>query len=366
MLTSEIMSNNQIFKEILLSNSVKSLPFLFYRNKSIEQLYYYLQVCRDNEEELEEEFLETLLKLYLDEEDPVDITIVMAKLIETTYIPVELVRWVYNRFDIFSFQQIMEAVIDKADAVFKRTKQVCAPKPWIPFCERLIYVSGEDEEDIDWEKWRFAIYGLEYTIPEADEYLDFKVSKYGKAASIPDWCQIGVPLEDYEPEPVPSKQEIENKIDTFTKVSNISPEILEFAFRHETNPESRLIDQSFGISNTIWDVECVSFKGKCRMLTCECYCGTEMEDWFEGKCDYCCHPIKQKEFALRYPLKGGGFSSECFCSEEHMMEYIKDKHSELKSDFSIEELRLKIFMNALRQTKILYQPCTDIDTHQNQ
>lgn len=49
----------------------------------------------------------------------------------------------------------------------------------------------------------------------------------------------------------------------------------------------------------------------CRMLTCDEFC-EERQDWFTGYCDICDTMIEKKQYALRLPHVGGGWSG-CFC-----------------------------------------------------
>ena len=81
-------------------------------------------------------------------------------------------------------------------------------------------------------------------------------------------------------------------------------------------------DPVFGPKNRMEDcTECpTSIRGGCRMLTCQCY---ESDDWFDGRCHDCFKVIRKKCYAIRIPVKLGGWR-ECYCSFEHMLNHLNE------------------------------------------
>lgn len=64
--------------------------------------------------------------------------------------------------------------------------------------------------------------------------------------------------------------------------------------------------------------ECTGGLDGCRMFVCPCVeCGPR--GWFTGECDNCGIGIRKFNYAVRFPLKHGGFSG-CYCSEICMLE----------------------------------------------
>lgn len=69
-------------------------------------------------------------------------------------------------------------------------------------------------------------------------------------------------------------------------------------------------------------------QGECRMLTCLCCEGDEVEgesaeEWFIESCDQCDDPIFDKYQALRIPCEEGGWKG-CFCSIQCIEEVYLD------------------------------------------
>lgn len=90
------------------------------------------------------------------------------------------------------------------------------------------------------------------------------------------------------------------------------------------------LNRLFGPPNNIYGSQCsTSPNGICRMLTCRCRdFDQDCEDcelisdnnpnaWFSGSCDLCNLKILDPCYALRYPIKHGGWDG-CFCSMECM------------------------------------------------
>lgn len=71
----------------------------------------------------------------------------------------------------------------------------------------------------------------------------------------------------------------------------------------------------WGPMNAIRNTNCYYNKnniGPCRMLQCECK-EEESESWFNGTCNVCGSKIRNKSYAVRFPLEEGGWFG-CYCS----------------------------------------------------
>lgn len=78
---------------------------------------------------------------------------------------------------------------------------------------------------------------------------------------------------------------------------------------------SNLRNRLWGPMNAIPNTNCYYNKnslGPCRMLQCDCR-EDEGETWFSGMCMVCGIKIRNKSYAVRYPLEQGGWFG-CFCS----------------------------------------------------
>lgn len=86
-----------------------------------------------------------------------------------------------------------------------------------------------------------------------------------------------------------------------------------------TTPEDQvhvnLKNRLWGPMNAIPNTNCffnTNSIGPCRMLQCDCR-EEEGETWFNGTCNACEVKIRNKSYAVRFPLKQGGWIG-CFCS----------------------------------------------------
>jgi hypothetical protein len=122
-------------------------------------------------------------------------------------------------------------------------------------------------------------------------------------------------------------------------------------------------DRIFGPLNPIIGVECISgIKGGCRMLSCCCRNIDQEDDeeidyddynptsWFSennngGNCDGCNFKIKDASYAIRYPVKNGGFIG-CFCSTQCIE---KKPPRDFDDDAN---MRLNIMTNTLSEKNI--------------
>lgn len=86
------------------------------------------------------------------------------------------------------------------------------------------------------------------------------------------------------------------------------------------------LERYYGPSNEIFDQDCCSMKGPCRMFYCNCRSEMDYEDtsylddkvnnqqaWFTGVCEECGIGIEKFKYAVRFPVKDGGWLG-CFCS----------------------------------------------------
>lgn len=88
--------------------------------------------------------------------------------------------------------------------------------------------------------------------------------------------------------------------------------------------------------------ECTA-TGGCRMFSCMHFEHNNdpenqepKDDWFTGVCRECSINIKNRKYAVRRPLKGGGFVS-CFCSFECMRNFVKPDEIETEMIHLIEK-----------------------------
>lgn len=84
-------------------------------------------------------------------------------------------------------------------------------------------------------------------------------------------------------------------------------------------------ERYYGPSNEIFGQDCCGMKGPCRMFYCVCRNDEDYEDtsylhvelnpqsWFHGTCEECGIGIEKFRYAIRYPVKDGGWIG-CFCS----------------------------------------------------
>jgi hypothetical protein len=93
---------------------------------------------------------------------------------------------------------------------------------------------------------------------------------------------------------------------------------------HEQFPPERY----YGPSNEIFEQECCGLKGPCRMFYCVCRNESDYDDtsytneispqnWFIGSCEECGIGIEKYRYAVRFPVKNGGWIG-CFCGFECM------------------------------------------------
>jgi hypothetical protein len=105
-------------------------------------------------------------------------------------------------------------------------------------------------------------------------------------------------------------------------------------------------ERYYGPSNEIFGQDCCGMKGPCRMFYCICrndedyentsYLDVELnkQAWFNGTCEECGIGIEKFRYAIRYPVKDGGWIG-CFCSFECM------KKSNIRPNDSESDLRIK-------------------------
>jgi len=92
------------------------------------------------------------------------------------------------------------------------------------------------------------------------------------------------------------------------------------------------LDQSFTNSFRVWgpenrftDRECIGnpdTKGGCRMLLCTCHeeeYKRGHEAWFTNECDECKNVIGDISYAVRYPIRNGGWRG-CYCGFQCMID----------------------------------------------
>ena len=83
-------------------------------------------------------------------------------------------------------------------------------------------------------------------------------------------------------------------------------------------------ERYYGINNGIFNQDCCGKKGSCAMFYCMCREDIDYEDtsyneavnpfgWFNNICEECGIGIEKMRYALRFPVKDGGWTG-CFCS----------------------------------------------------
>jgi hypothetical protein len=122
-------------------------------------------------------------------------------------------------------------------------------------------------------------------------------------------------------------------------------------------------ERYYGPTNEIFDQECCGIKGPCRMFYCNCRNEMDYEDtsylnldlnskvknpqaWFNGTCEECGIGIEKFKYALRFPVKDGGWIG-CFCSFECM------KKSNIRPYDKETEIRIKEIKETLHKIGIV-------------
>jgi hypothetical protein len=117
----------------------------------------------------------------------------------------------------------------------------------------------------------------------------------------------------------------EEQLQELEKITSLSVSLKEnFLNTNEQFPPERY----YGLSNEILDQDCCGMKGPCRMYYCVCrneddYDNTSYtqelnpQSWFIGSCEECGIGIEKFRYAIRFPIKDGGWLG-CFCSFECM------------------------------------------------
>jgi hypothetical protein len=117
----------------------------------------------------------------------------------------------------------------------------------------------------------------------------------------------------------------EEQLQEIERMTSLSVSLKEnFLNESEQFPPERY----YGISNEIFEQDCCGLKGPCRMFYCVCRQDAEYDDtsytneinpqtWFHGSCEECGVGIEKFRYAIRFPVKDGGWIG-CFCSFECM------------------------------------------------
>jgi hypothetical protein len=109
--------------------------------------------------------------------------------------------------------------------------------------------------------------------------------------------------------------------ETIEKLAQLSVSLKDnFIDENEEFPSERY----YGVFNGIFEQDCCGKKGPCAMFYCMCREDTDYEDtsygesinpfgWFNNICEECGIGIEKLRYALRFPVKDGGWTG-CFCS----------------------------------------------------
>lgn len=109
--------------------------------------------------------------------------------------------------------------------------------------------------------------------------------------------------------------------ETLEKIAQLSVSLKDnFIDEHDDFPNERY----YGVTNGIFDQDCCGKVGPCAMFYCMCREDVDYEDtsyseavnpfeWFNGVCEECGVSIEKMRYALRFPVKNGGWIG-CFCS----------------------------------------------------
>lgn len=201
-------------------------------------------------------------------------------------------------------------------------------------------------------------------------YFQARAAETGQYASRPQWIRDGLLESIIEPTPeLPlvneaidlllgglkqtglrlapeSKKEFSNELREVAiaqyAISTISRKIKMLSVVHPVPDfDDTTLFQEFGPVNTIYTTSSALIEpthvcakhGGCRMLLCNEFeqmtadgddidCMAEeapITDWFRGSCDNCLKKIKQRHYAIRQPLRHGGWRG-CYCSVECLVE----------------------------------------------
>jgi len=150
----------------------------------------------------------------------------------------------------------------------------------------------------------------------------------------------------------------------FTKHVNCSEKVPDEVIDMLKSLEDKVTDEDkhfpvkryYGPVNEIIGRECSGVNGPCRMFYCVCREEKEDEDisyldnvnpfeWFTGSCEECERKIRKLRYAVRFPVKGGGWAG-CFCSFTCM------KKSEIREIEEEDEHRMECIRQILLENGI--------------
>jgi hypothetical protein len=161
-------------------------------------------------------------------------------------------------------------------------------------------------------------------------------------------------LKDSIKEHVQTEGLTQEQIQEIEKVTSLSVSLKENLLNtHEQFPPERY----YGVANEIFEQDCCGIKGPCRMFYCVCRQDSEYDDtsytneitpqaWFVGSCEECGIGIEKFRYALRFPVKDGGWIG-CFCGFECM------KKSNIRPMDREAEIRIKEIKEFIQKIKVV-------------
>jgi hypothetical protein len=161
-------------------------------------------------------------------------------------------------------------------------------------------------------------------------------------------------LKDSIKEHVQTEGLTQDQIQEIEKVTSLSVSLKENLLNtHEQFPPERY----YGVANEIFEQDCCGIKGPCRMFYCVCRQDSEYDDtsytneitpqeWFVGSCEECGIGIEKFRYALRFPVKDGGWIG-CFCGFECM------KKSNIRPMDREAEIRIKEIKEFIQKIKVV-------------
>lgn len=190
---------------------------------------------------------------------------------------------------------------------------------------------------------------------KSEEFFEFIKNKVEEIYPIPEWC---FPLREDPIDLTNFREDLFHPSSIALNVPGKGKILAVSIERMEPNPDDfyHQVDKILGPVNAKTLEYCNSNRN-CRMFECEC----KNSDWFTGECEICNQIITCKYFSLRYPVRNGGWYG-CFCSKFCLDKFVR-LAEEKEFGFSgledkvydpVEQCRLDIFMNILKQNTVLY------------
>ena len=154
-------------------------------------------------------------------------------------------------------------------------------------------------------------------ILESEDYY-MKIPSYNQGLSSDSETLLSLMKDTIEKNIVINSKEDQENIE---KIAQLSISLKDnFIDENEEFPSERY----YGVTNGIFDQDCCGKSGACSMFYCMCREDVDYDDtsynetvnpfgWFNNVCEECGISIDKMRYALRFPVKDGGWVG-CFCS----------------------------------------------------